>query len=399
MQDLLKRLNNQEIREFIRENRNLSPAEFMLKYSSRKELPLKDIAEQIECTLKAEKKLPELSKSGLIYKKISLEQASSEITAKYKSSRIKGKRLIDLTGGLGIDSIYFSNSFNEVVYCEMNNELAEIADNNFKVLGINNITVKKEDGIKVLKEFDRNYFDWIYADPSRRDDGKRSVDINYYSPDVLSNMNLFLENSENICLKLAPAFDIKEAVRIFPEMNEFSVVSVRNECKEVLIYLSRNKTSKIKTAVILNEYSEPNVISGDLDKIYDINYGAAEKNKYFLEPDAAVRKSGLSHHTAEKYKIRFINPYSDYLISEKDIQEFQGRRFVIVFTDLFSKKKVKQYLSSEKIMQANISRSNFPLKPEAIKQKLKLKDGGDDYLFFTKNNEGRLIFIHTRKID
>ena len=197
MQELLKRLTQPEIQKFIDENKHLSAAKVVLKFSSNKELPVREIAEQIECINKAEKKLPELSKQNLLYKKISLEQASSELTAGYKSQKLRGKRIIDLTGGLGIDSIYFSKTFEEVIYCELNEELAEIAKYNFKTLGIKNIVVKKGDGIKILKEFDDNYFDWIFIDPSRRDKDKRSVDIKYYSPDVVENMKLFLQKSHN----------------------------------------------------------------------------------------------------------------------------------------------------------------------------------------------------------
>ena len=156
VQNLLKRFSRPEIVKFIEENRHFSTAEIILKYSSNKELPVKEIAEQIECLKKAKKKLPELNKHTLLYKKVSLEQASSELTAGYKLQKLKGKRIIDLTGGLGIDSIYFSKSFDEVIYCEINEELAEIAGHNFKTLGIKNVNVRNGDGIKILNEYTDN---------------------------------------------------------------------------------------------------------------------------------------------------------------------------------------------------------------------------------------------------
>ncbi|OGU35402.1 MAG: hypothetical protein A2068_01405 [Ignavibacteria bacterium GWB2_35_6b] len=394
---MLTKLLRNEVRKFIEEHKDFSAPEIILKYSSNKNLPIKEIAEQVECIKKAEKKLPELSKHNLLYKKVSLEQASSELTANYKSQKIKGERIIDLTGGLGIDSIYFSKNFEEVIYCELNEELAEIAEYNFKVLGIKNIVVKKGDGIKTVNEFSDDYFDWIFVDPSRRDKDKRSVDIKYYSPDVVENMNLFLSKSKNICFKLAPAFDIKEAERIFPTMNEFSVVSVKNECKEVLSFFNKGNQKKIKSAAILKEENDTEIFESEIDKNIETEFSFPGKGMFFYEPDAAITKADLTKLIAEKYNLKFINPLSDYLISENDIQSFPGRKFKILFTDFYNEKKVKQYLSKEKIDKANIARGNFPHKPETIKEKLKLRDGGDYYLFFTKDKNDKLIFINTVK--
>lgn len=389
---LINQLLQPEVQKFIENNKNVSAAEIILKYSFDKNFPAKEIAEQIECGSKAEKKLPNLSAHKLLYKKIPLEQCSSELTANYKSHKMKGEKIIDLTGGLGIDSIFFSRKFKEVIYCELNEELAEIAGYNFNLLGIKNITVKTGDGLKTLDEFEDNHFDWIFVDPSRRDKNKRSVDIKYYSPDVIENMNLFLRKSKNICFKLAPAFDMKEAERIFPKMNEFSVVSVKNECKEVLIFFNKGNEKTIKSAVILNEENKPEVLESEIDKDFETEFSFSQKGMFFYEPDAGIRKADLTKFVAEKYNLKFINPLSEYLISEKEIENFPGRKFKILFTDFYNEKKIKQYLSKEKIDKANIARSNFPHKPEIIKEKLKLKDGGNYYMFFTKDKNNKLVY-------
>ena len=394
---VLSKLLKQEVQEFIISNFDYTPSEIILKHSSNNNLPVKEIAEQIECIKKAQKKIPHLSKNKLIYKKVPLEQSSSELTALYKSHKINGKRIIDITGGLGIDSIYFSKGFEEVTYCELNEELAEIAEHNFKVLGINNIVVKKGDGIKILNEFDDEYFNWIFIDPSRRDKDKRSVDIKYYSPDIVKNFELFLRKSKNICFKLAPAFDIKEAERTFPYLNEFSVVSVKNECKEVLLFFDKENKKKIKSSVILKEENDPEVFESEFDKNYETEFSFPKKEMFFYEPDTAIRKADLSKYIAQKYNLKFINSLSDYLVSENDIQNFPGRKFKILFTDFYNEKKLKQYLTKGKINKANIARSNFPHQPEIIKDKLKLKDGGEHYLFFTKDKNDKSIFINTIK--
>ena len=211
-------------------------------------------------------------------------------------------------------------------------------------------------------------------------------------------MNLFLKKSKNICLKLAPAFDITEAERIFPEMNEFSVVSVKNECKEVLLFFNKEKKRKIKSAVILNEEKKPIVLESEFKKDYETEFSFSEKDLYLYEPDVAIRKTDLTKQIAEKYNLKFINPSSDYLISSDDIKDFPGRKFEILFTDFYNEKKVRQYLSKERITKANIARNSFPYKPEIIKEKLKLKDGGENYLFFTKDSKNKLIFISAKKL-
>ena len=394
-------ITGKKVEEFIKTNSRLSTQEILLKYSGKSELPIKEIAEQIECRKKAEKKLPSLSKKNLIYKKISLEQSSSELTAEYKSSRVRGKHMIDLTGGLGIDSIYFSKIFDEVIFCEQSKELCEIAGHNFKTLGINNIQVKTGDGIEILKNYNDKHFDWIYADPSRRNLSKRSVDIKYYSPDVLENFELLKSKTKNLLLKLAPAFDITEAFNLFSELSEFSVVSVNNECKEVLLFFNFDKHHprlQIKSAAILNENAETQIFNTKIDDGIPRLLGNPDENFYFYEPDAAIRKAGLSNFIADKFKMKFINSISDYLISEETIRDFPGRKFKIVHTVFYNVKEIKKYLIQNGIAKTNIARSNFPFKPEELKQKLKLKDGGEDYLFLSKNPKDKLLFIHCRRI-
>lgn len=399
----IKILFRNDVSRFIKNNSHLSTQEILLKHFGKSELPIKKIAEQIECRKKAETKLPSLSKENLIYKKISLEQSSSEITAEYKSSRLSGKCIIDLTGGLGIDSIYFSKILDEVIYCEQNEELYDIAEFNFGELGIININVCKGDGIDILKSYDDKYFDWIYADPSRRNELKRSVDIKYYSPDVISNFQLLKSKTKNLLLKLAPAFDLTEAFKLFPELNEFSVVSVNNECKEVLLFFEFDKHiqngRQIKSAAILNEIAKTQTFNANIDDGTARSFSKPDEYLYFYEPDAAIRKAGLSEVIADKFKLKFISHLSDYMVSDKKNNHFPGRIFIIEYRSAYNFKKIKKYLNDHKISSANISRNNFPMKPEEIKQTLKLKDGGKHYLFFTKDNKGKKIIIHCLKFN
>lgn len=391
----LNKILLEESQKFIEANKSLSAERIILKYHGKTDLPIKEISEQIEAQKKAVKKLPELSAYNLVYKKIPLEQCSSEYSAQYKSRVISGKRIIDLTGGLGIDSIYFARNFKEVTYCEMNEELAEIAEHNFSRIGIKNIKVLKGDSIELLKNYEDNYFDWVFADPARRNNEKRSVDIKYYSPNIPENLDLIFSKAENILLKLAPAFDINEALKLFKNMYEFSVLSYQNECKEVLVFLSKKNNEKVKSAVILDEEK---YISGNINSDYKCEESEIKINEYLYEPNAAIRKAGLTDKIAFELNLKKLNRKSELLFSANLITDFIGRKFVVKHVELFNEKKIRKFLTSKKITKANISRSNFPMKPEEIKERLKLKDGGDIYLFFTKDINEKSIFILTEKI-
>lgn len=398
--NLIKILLSKQAQDFIELHENDPVHELVLKFGGKTDLPIREIAEQIECRRKARRKLPYLSRHNLLYRKTALEQASSELTAEYKASKLRGNRLIDLTGGLGVDSIYFADKFDEVFYCEINEELAEIASANFRTLGKTNIQVIKNDGIKVLKGLDDTFLDCIYIDPSRRDGSRRSVDIKYMQPEIPGNLELCLQKANTVCVKLAPAFDIDEAFRLFPELKTFEVISVNNECKEVLLYFCKSGNNEIKqtvSAVMLNEKGAIQTYRAIRSNDYMIKFTVPQKDMYLYDPDAAIKKAGLSGLIADRLNMSYISNNSSYLISLKNIEEFTGRKFIIINVLKYNPKDIQKYLGSSDIETANIARSDFPYKPEELKKILGLRDGGNDYLFFTKDMNQNLLFIHCRK--
>ncbi len=392
-------LTSVEAQLFIKHHQHEKVENIILKYSGKTSLPLKEIVEQIKCHNRAGKKLPSLSEKKILYKTVPLEQASSELTADYKSSLVTGKRIIDLTGGLGIDDIFFSTKFDEVVYCELDSELAEIAQYNFRILGINNITVRNSDSIAVLKLFPDDSVDLIYADPARRDENRRSVDLKYCKPDILRNLDLLFRKSQKVMLKLAPAFDYTEATRLFPMMTHCYVISVNNECKEILLILERNANHSIveKNAVVLNANTMPYLLSSN-DYSKECNDQTLIKGEYLYIPDVAVRKADLVSKLCGRYGVNRFSEKSEYLSSKEIIDGFPGRIQKIIDTFQYNQKNVLKYLKTIGIKKANISRNNFPDKPESLRKKLKLKEGGEDYLLFTSASDEKLIFIHTKRI-
>lgn len=397
----LEELLKEKSQDFIREHLSDDPDTLALKFSSgQNALPIRAIAEEIRCIKKARTKLPGLSKHHLVYEKTALEQASSEFTAGFKASLLKGKRMIDLTGGLGIDDIFFSGCFEEVLYCEQNPLLSKLFEHNLKLLGINNIKVNSGNSIDILKSFPDSYFDLVYADPARRDLNRRFIGLKDCSPDVVELMPVMLEKSERVMLKASPAIEFEEVKRQFNNLKEFIVVSVDNECREVLLLLERNivqdKDIIVRSVLIDSDTGMRKVFSGssNISPEKQVSPGVLS---YFYEPEGAIIKSRLSTNVAREFSLLFLNRSVDYLTSEELRSDFPGRIFEVRKVLPYKVKDIKHYLSSEGITSANISRRDFPDPPEKIKKLLGLKDGGMDYLFFTKDSAGRPFVIFCRK--
>lgn len=401
-QSELAELLKKESQEFIRDHLEDNPDLLALKFSrGSTSLPIRAIAEEIRCIKKARIKLPELSaRQGLIYEKTALEQASSEFTARFKAELCRGDKLIDLTGGLGIDDIFFSERFSEVIYCEQNPLLSEIFRHNIKLLGINNISVNEGDSIEALKSFPDNHFDFIYADPARRDENRRFIGLKNCSPDVVDVMPLLLQKSARILIKASPAIEIEEVKKQFSGLKEFTVVSVDNECREVLLLLGRDTVPEkdiIVKSVIIDS------ASGTRRTFMCVNTLAGERTispgvlPWFYEPDGAIIKSRLTRNIAEEFSLQFVNSSVDFLTSGELRSNFPGRIFEVKKVLPYKSREIKNYLREEDITSANVSRRDFPDPPEKIKKLLGLKDGGEDYLFFTKDNSGKPVVIFCRK--
>ena len=386
-----------EVQLIIRNNENTPVDKLVLKLNGSK-LPVHLIADQIKCRKKALKKFPTYSTKKLIYESTAFEQSSSEATAILKSRLMNGKRLIDLTGGLGIDTVTLSNNFNHVVYSEMNPNLVELFRYNSALFETQNIEINYGDSIEYLKKYMDKIFDWIYLDPARRDAGRRSVDLEYCSPNVYEHLDLLKEKSDNICIKVSPAFDFTEAERKLPGLADYIVVSVNNECKEVLLLIKKKPQTLTKHAVLLDEFG--NILhefSIPTDKTYERNI-VAKPCKYFYEPDTAIIKSGLTNYIADKYQLSAINQSADFLTSNSFINDFPGRTFEAIEVLDYKPNKLNKYFAEQGIYKANIAKREFPKSVDEIRKELKLKEGGDDYLFLTKDSGGRAIIILTTKI-
>lgn len=391
-----KNILNTGVQDFINNNLDADIMSVILKRSPFRNISSQELAEQIQAKKKCEKKLPHWFNTPLIYypNKLNIEQCSSETTAKYKASILSGKTLVDLTGGLGVDTYFFSKGIDKVFHCEINQNLSEIAAHNLEVLGVENTIFISKDGLGFLNESDQN-FDWLYVDPSRRSESKGKVFmLSDCSPNIVEHLPLLFQKSKHILIKTSPLLDITIGLNELAYVKEIHVVALKNEVKELLWVLERQYEGKtqIKTLNIIP--SKPQRFSFNLpeEKVTLPTYELPLD--YLYEPNAALLKAGAFKITSKAFRVHKLHEHS-HLFTSKDLLEFPGRVFRIEEVIGYSKKKELKPLIGTK---ANITARNFPESVASIRKKHKIKDGGKVYLFFTRLKNNQLAVIKTSKV-
>ncbi|WP_313786254.1 class I SAM-dependent methyltransferase [Flagellimonas flava] len=356
----------------------------------------KELAQQLESRKRAQEKLPTwFNSDGIFYpKKLHLEQTSSEITAHYKSRLVNGNTLLDLTGGLGVDSYFFSKKMDWVTHCEMNAELSEIAIYNFKVLGCENIEGVTENGLDYLAEKPREW-DWIFIDPSRRNNEKGKVfRLEDCLPNVPRLLPLIFQKTKNVLIKTSPLLDIAQGISELQFVKEVHAVAVKNEVKELLFVLEKDFSGEIEIKTI--DLKKDKEIQFDFRMIGEnqVTVLLGPPENFLYEPNAAILKSGGFKSIGAHYGLKKLHPHS-HLYTSETLVDFPGRRFEILEVLPYSKHALKRM----SIQKANITTRNFPLSVAELRKKHKITDGGELYLFFTKSINDNLMAIITRKCD
>ena len=383
-------LLHREPQGFINQNLNSDVAKLIFKGSPFKGITIQELVQQIESKLKCKSKLPSWYSTKNIYypSKIAIEQTSSEITANYKAKLIAGNAIIDLTGGFGVDCVAFSNTFKEVMYCEINSDLSAIAKHNFKALSINNIKTKAIDGLLYLKN-QQQPFDWVFIDPSRRNDIKGKVFLlEDCLPNVPQHLEFLFQHTGNILIKASPMLDITSAINELKFVKDVHVIAVQNEVKELLFVLEKSYNDKVTLKTVnltknTEEYFEATYRN-------DTKADFSKPLTYLYEPNSAILKAGLFNDVSLQLKIAKLN-INSHLYTSNNLIPFPGRSFKILQQTPYNLKALKKELPSKKV---NITTRNFPEKVAQIRKKTKLKDGGDSYLFFTTDcNENKIVLI------
>lgn len=355
----------------------------------------KELAQQIEAKKKCREKLPTwYGTPGIYYPdKRNIEQCSSEATARYKAGLIQGRTLVDLSGGLGVDSHCFADHFERAIHCEIDPGLSQLAAHNFQRLGRTNIDCLPVDGIQYLRENPQSH-DWIYADPSRRSGAKGKVFLlEDCLPNIPEHLDLIFLRTDRLLLKCSPMLDIGQGIKELRSVREVQVVALQGEVKELLFLLEKGHTGKVAVKAVDLSGEGERAFAFDLEGEQGATAAFGEPRAYLYEPHAAILKAGAFKSVGLAHGLKKLHPHS-HLYTSESLTPFPGRRFQILESFPYSKKALKE----AKVSKANLSTRNFPLTVAELRKRHKIADGGDAYLFFTTDLNGRLIVLICGKV-
>ena len=385
-----------EIQAYLQEHLWEEAPKFALKKSPFSGVSASELAQQLLGRQKAKEKLPLWHRTQGIYYpvKLSLEQASSEATARYKASLVTG-HLLDATGGFGVDDYFFAQRCKSVTHCELQEELSEIVAHNFAVLGAD-IHCVAQDSYAYLASEGKHY-DVIYLDPARRDTHKRKVFfLEDCTPDVPHSLDFLWQYTDTILLKASPMLDISRALTQLPQAHEIHIVAIEGEVKELLFLLRKTPLEgevQIKTINMLPTRTDIFSFLPSERKEIGVPMTQGVGCCYLYEPNAALLKGNGLFPVARAYELAYLNKDSQLLLAKDYIPDFPGRVFLIDEILPYDRKLLK----SEKITQANITVRNFPMKVTEIRERFSIAEGGNCYLFFTSGGIGNKLMIICRK--
>ena len=389
----MKNIQDPEIQQIISSNLNADPQALLLKLSKRKDLPVKEIIEQITGRKKAKDKLPELAQNPAVIfpAGISMEQCSSEVTAKYKSELFSGNGFIDLTCGFGVDARYFSFSFKHLFLVEPNSELIEIVKHNFEVLGIKNANFFNGTAQEFLEGFSQKV-DLIYIDPSRRSkDNSKVFLLEDCVPDIINTLPRLFELSNRIMIKTAPMLDIDKALNGLINIEKVIVLSLNNECKEVLYLANKSFTGEpLIETVNLSKAGTKQSFSFFKAKEKSLSVAYSDILGYLYDPNSSVSKAGAFKSVADHFKFNAISGNTHLYTSSEFSDDFPGKKYKVLASFKYDKKEIQKQVSDSKLI---IILKNFPDTLEQVKKKLGIKEGGENYLFCFRNKDEKPVLV------
>jgi len=386
---------------FITEHENSDVFELSLQASKYPDVDMPLAVAQINGRKRVKTKIPTFYRNNqMLYPpQLSLEQASSEITAMYKSTLLHGHTLVDLTGGFGIDCFFVSTRFQQVYYVEKNSELCRLAKHNFRILGAGNIQIINDVAEDYLNSTDLQA-DWIYIDPARRDiKGNKMVSVADCEPDVAALLPRLMLVSGKIMVKLSPMIDISRSISDLPGVTQVHLVSVDNECKEVLLLIDKNEVVtdiRITTVNFLKNGEKELFSFGKTEEESSVSNIANEPGSYLYEPNASVMKSGAFKLAGSAYHLKKLHVNTHLYTADELIPEFPGRKLKVARMWGFSKNELKKLKAS--VPRANVVTRNFPLKPEELRKKAGIGDGGEVFLYGCKTSDERNVIIECVRI-
>lgn len=378
---------------FIQENINANTDRILFNSSKYPDIRVDLVVDNIICRKVYANKLPEwVFNDNIVFpSRLSGEQCSSELTARYKQRLVKGRSIVDITGGLGVDLYYMSKGLDSAIYIEQNKYYSNAAINNFKELGLDNVVVVNENSLKILSNIQA---DTIYVDPARRDNHNNKVfSIKSCTPDISLIINRLVCKSSRVIVKLSPMIDIKDTLRLLNNVSEIHIVSVKNECKELIVIVD-NKQFESTKIVTVDIYGDGKEVIFELFMNENIGevYVADGIKKYIYEPNTSVMKLGCFKSLSNKLAIARLDK-NTHIYTSDNIVEFPGRCFEVLEVRKFTSREIKSI--SKDFPKANVAVRNLPMMTvNDFRLRSKIADGGDTYIFLcTSHSHGRVILI------
>lgn len=358
---------------------------------------MREVAVQIKARQKAKSKIPSWYKAKNIVfpSTLAMEQCSSEATARLKSEWIHGDKLIDLTGGAGVDTFFLARRFNQTFYVERQSGLASLAKHNFARLQAGNIQVNVTEALDFLNR-DAFPVDWIYIDPARRDgQNARVFRLSDCQPDITKIQDILFSRADNILIKASPMLDIKNALEEIKNVKRVYTVAVKNEVKEVLYEIQKgfDQSPEMATINITNHGRELFNYNLDVESTATVDFDYPQSHLY--EPNAAILKAGGFKTICSYFNLSKLHPNSHLYTSGKYLENFPGRKFKILAKSKLNKKGVLSIIPGGK---ANITTRNFPFSVDTVRKKTGLTSGGEHYVFATTDKDNKLVLLICTKL-
>lgn len=383
--------------QFVQDHLKEDPAHLLLRQKTAPGIDLKIAARQIAMRQKAAKKLPFWAgyPSIIFPPSLSMEQCSSELTAGYKSQLVQGKTFIDLTGGFAVDTFYIGKEFKEITYLERQQELVELARHNLsRLLKGQEIKLSLVHGesVQFIEKTSAKY-DVLFVDPARRGSGNQKMyQLKDLEPDVSQNWDLFRDKAKVILIKASPMLDIQAALKELPEINQVHVVAVKNEVKELLfLYNGKNEPLKVVATELGRNSAQQFSFTLEEETNALVNYSLPQK--FLVLPFSCILKAGAFKSFGKELGLSKLHPHTHLYTGNEISGPINGRVFEVLEELKLDKKVLKKRFPDRKV---NVLTRNFPSKPDQIKKRYKLKDGGDEYLIACTLMDGQTAVLRCK---
>lgn len=391
-------LFTEEVQTFLRSNEDKAPDSFLLsKALANKGWDTKVLVRQLKGLKIAQLKIPTWYKTtGIVYPvSVSLEQASSELTARYKANLLFGGRGVDLSGGMGVDAYFLGRGCTHFVYVEPVQTLHDTTAQNFKALGADHIQTVCSTAAAFLQDQHESY-DWVYVDPSRRKEGQRMTAFAAWEPDVLGLKSKIWAIAPRLLVKLSPMIDIAEVCKEVGEVKEVHVLSDRNECKEVLLLVEKGWTEpyRIVAAVLKQDQQEVYAFTAAEEQAAEVAFSVPKQ--YLYEPDVALLKAGAFKKIACDHQLCKIHPHTHLYTSDTCKEHFLGRCFQVEQVEECTKKNMKALIGTSR--DFHVLTRNALLTADQVKAQWKLIERGAWYLILFKGLDGHQYVVKANRL-